>query len=100
MERTREEERSSEDEQATSEKVTEPTSGIEPDPPVYEAGARPIELRGQGARGARSASVGGTRAGASGCESSFVRVSPVGDHEARRSRCDVLVYETSALPSG
>ncbi len=25
----------------------EPTSGIEPDPPVYEAGARPIELRGQ-----------------------------------------------------
>jgi hypothetical protein len=25
----------------------EPTSGIEPDPPVYEAGARPIELHGQ-----------------------------------------------------
>lgn len=31
----------------------EPTSGIEPDPPEYEAGARPVELRGQGARGAR-----------------------------------------------
>lgn len=25
----------------------EPVSGIEPDPPVYETGARPIELRGQ-----------------------------------------------------
>ena len=25
----------------------EPKSGIEPDPPVYETGARPIELRGQ-----------------------------------------------------
>lgn len=25
----------------------EPVSGIEPDPPVYESGARPIELRGQ-----------------------------------------------------
>lgn len=27
--------------------AVEPTSGIEPEPPVYEAGARPIELRGQ-----------------------------------------------------
>lgn len=27
--------------------ATEPASGIEPDPPEYEAGARPIELRGQ-----------------------------------------------------
>lgn len=25
----------------------EPTSGFEPDPPVYEAGARPVELHGQ-----------------------------------------------------
>lgn len=53
-------------------RVREPTSGIEPDPPEYEAGARPIELRGQGARGARrprppqSCGVRGERAGASG----------------------------------
>ena len=26
--------------------VTEPSSGIEPEPPVYEAGARAIELQG------------------------------------------------------
>lgn len=31
----------------------EPKSGFEPDPPAYEAGARPFELRGQIARGAR-----------------------------------------------
>lgn len=35
---------------------TEPASGIEPDPPVYEAGARPIELRGQFAAAEAAAS--------------------------------------------
>lgn len=83
-------------------RIFEPVSGIEPDPPVYESGALPIELRGQvpavRARGSSwrvQRKIGFGEEGAAGAGRHtivFVRV--------KRPGLFRLVPKTSALPLG